>query len=508
MSTTNASGGPEQSLPPIPAAYDWEAMRAHGHKVVDFIFDYQQQLARREFPCQSQVQPNYLREKIPSETPPLQPASFDKVINDVKQHIVPGMTHWQHPDFFAFFPAMVSPPALLGDMMSNAFNQPGFNWIASPAATELEVLVTNWLCSAFGFPREFTWNGTGGCVLQPSATEAAIVVMLAAKNKALSRLPEADRDAALGRLVAYVSDQAHFCVEKAAKVLSVTRFRKVRTTRVDADGNFEMAASDLRFAIEEDVAAGMLPFFVSANFGATGVCAIDPVADIGKVCKDFHLWLNVDAAYAGVTAICEEMRPAFSPVPEVADSILINGSKWFSMMFNSSFMFFRDRQFVVSSLNATGVYLSNAHTENNLVVDFKDYHLGLGRPFRALKVYATLTSFGIAGLQDVIRRHIVLAKYLHRKLEIIPDIDMPVQTKFGLVSFAVKRPGAPLQGNNDLTMQLLKFLTEKKQRFVVHTVLADQVLIRISLAHPQLEYADMNALAADVAEALLALTSV
>lgn len=494
-STTRGDEVKQTELPGVPEAYDWEAMRANGHKVIDFIVDYHKALKDREFPCQSLVKPNYLQEALGEPHAPEHAVSFDSVLDDVKRSITPGMTHWQHPDFLSFFPAMLSPPALLGDLIASAFNQPGFNWVASPAATELEVIVTNWLADAFGFPKDLSWNGTGGCVLQPSATESAIVVMLAAKNKALSTITdEADKLAALGKLVAYVSDQAHFCIEKASRVLSIPHFRKIATSRDEKDGNFAIDPVNLRAAIEEDLSNGLIPFFVSVNYGATGICAIDPIREIATVTREHHLWLNVDAAYAGVTCVCDELRAPFAAASSEADSILINGSKWFSMMFNSSFMFFRDKAFIVSSLNATGVYLSNSHTENNLVVDFKDYHLGLGRPFRALKVYSTLKCFGLTGLRSIIRRHIQLAKYLHYRLAEDKRLALPIETRFGLVCFTLARgkQGDTSADQNTKALELLKYINEVGKLFLVHTVLNGEIVLRISLAYPSLTFDDMD----------------
>jgi aromatic-L-amino-acid/L-tryptophan decarboxylase len=502
-----SNGSQQEELPGIPTAFDWEAMRADGYKAIDYIVDYHKSLSERAIPCQAEVKPNYLQNTLGTVWPeaPQTAQPFTDVLEDVKKHIEPGMTHWQHPDFYAFFPAMLSPPALLGDLLSNAFNQPGFNWVASPAATELEIMVTNWLVNAFGFSKDFLWSGSGGCVLQPSATEAAIVLMLAAKNRAVEGKDDIEKHNIFGRLVAYVSDQAHFCIEKAARVLSIPHFRKLKTHRSEVDGNYPLAADDLRSAIENDVANGLIPFFVSASYGATGVCAIDPVVDLSTVCKEKKLWLNVDAAYAGVTAICPELRDDLAAAAEVADSVFINGSKWCSMMFNCSFLFFRQKSHVVSSLNATGVYLSNPQTDQQQVVDFKDYHLGLGRPFRALKVYSSLRCLGVEGIQATVRRHIILAQYLHKRLEEDSRLWLPVATKFGLVSFTLAGPASP--NHSKRCANLLHFLNDTRKKFIVHTVVEGHTMLRISLAHPGLTYSSMDELIQDISDGLAHITT-
>lgn len=417
---------------------------------------------------------------------------MSEVLQDVRTHVVPGMTHWQHPDFFAFFPAQLSPPALFGDLLANAFNQPGFTWMASPAATELEVIVANWLVEAFGFPADFRWDGTGGTVLQPSATEAAVVAMLAAKKKKLATLPTQD-PVNETRLVAYVSDQSHFCIEKAAKVLCIPHFRKVPATWSEETQNYVLSPQSLQRAIEEDVNQGLIPFFLSLNFGATGTCSVDPVAHFASLVKEYDLWLNVDGAYAGVVAICPEYQELLHDAGRLADSILINGSKWFSMIFNASFMFFREKKYIASTLNASGVYLDNKHTAQQAVVDFKDYHIGLGRPFRALKFYSTMKSFGLEGLRATIRRHMALATYLHQQLAALPQLHLPVATQFGLVIFCLNQaPTETPQDCNKRAKDLLEKLNATQQMFLVHTIVLDKVAFRISLAYPALEYADMD----------------
>ncbi len=219
-------------LPPVPAAYDWEAFRQNAHQTIDFIVDVQKQLHERQLPVQAVVKPGYMAAALPEEAPE-QAEPWGSIMGDIQAHVLPGITHWQHPDFYAYFPAMMSPPALLGDLLASSWNTPMFSWVSSPAATEMEIVVMNWLVSAFGLPQSMTWAGTGGGVLQASATEAMIVVMLAAMNKAIDRAVSNSGPAPAGtdpaqtkrlhaaKLVCYYSDQSHFCVEKAARVLGV-----------------------------------------------------------------------------------------------------------------------------------------------------------------------------------------------------------------------------------------------------------------------------------------------
>lgn len=481
-------------MPPIPDSMDWEHFRTEGHKMIDFIADYYQSLRKRSVPVQADVEPGYLRKLIPEKEAPQKPSGeFDSIFDDIKNKVLPGITHWQHPNFYPFFPAQISPAALIGDTIASSVNQPGFNWIASPAATELEVIVMDWLAHAFGLPESMTWSGSGGGVLQPSATEAAIVAVLAAKNRALEPYETAEaKSAAAGTLVLYISDQAHFCIEKASRVMGILHLRKIATRRTP-DGNCPMMGEDVAATVEADRKAGLIPFFLSYNYGTTGVCATDDFAGIAAVCRKHGIWVHLDAAYAGATAICPEMRAPLVPAFEGADSLFINGSKWFSLMFNATFFFFKERKHIVSSLNATGVYLSNKHTEANAVVDFKDYHLGLGRPFRSLKVFTTLRYMGLEGIQATIRRHCALAQYLRQLLQAQDEgmLEYPVAAKFGLVCFRFKD-----DPENKDSRALLEKLSADRKVFMVHHELDRRVVLRVALAWPGLTEKDMEELCA------------
>ncbi|EQC39504.1 hypothetical protein SDRG_02944 [Saprolegnia diclina VS20] len=482
---------PTPELPPIPSDYDWEQFRANAHATIDFIVDYQKQLHARQIPVLPSCQPGDLRRALAKKAPE-HPVAWSQIMADVQDQVVPRMTHWQHPDFYAYFPSMAAPSAILGDMMASAMNQPGFNWICSPAATELELHVMDWLREAFELPETMSWGSSGGGVMQPSATEGMIVAQVSARTRKLASNP----DISLNALVSYYSDQSHFCVEKASKVLGVTHLRKIASVYDDASGNYAMDSALLEATMADDVANGLLPFFVSANFGATGVCAIDDVPAIAAVAAKYDAWLNLDAAYAGVVAILPEMRPLLRGL-DLVDSVLINGSKWFNLLFNSSFMFFTQKEYVVRALNATGSYLENKHTADNKVFDLKDYQLGLGRPFRSLKAYCTINSMGLQGFRDVLSRHISLAKYLASGLSDTNRIEIVRQVDFGLVCFRVKN------ADDAANMAVMERLNQTEGIHFVHTVTAHHgVVLRIALCHPQLTTADMDGLVAKIVRCL------
>ncbi|KAF0719693.1 Aste57867_859 [Aphanomyces stellatus] len=470
-------------LPNVPQDYDWEAFRANAHRTIDFIVDYHLKLQARAMPVQPVAcEPGSVRRQLPPHAPD-EPVAWNDTMATIERIIVPNMTHWQHPDFLAYFPSLGAPSAILGDLLANAMNQPGFSWSCSPAATELELHVMDWLREAFDLPLDMSWgSGMGGGVLQPSATEAMIVAQVSARTRKLAAQPTVSLDS----LVTYYSDQSHFCVEKASKVLGVRHLRAIPSVYDPVSGNYAMDVALLEATIQDDVAHGHTPFFVSCNFGATGVGAVDAIPAVAAVAKRYDLWLNIDAAYAGVVRVLPDRR--FDGV-DLCDSLLVNGSKWFNVLFGASFFFFRDRQCVVRSLNATGVYLSNSNPHG---IDLKDYHLGLGRPFRALKVFCAMQSLGLQGFRDVIRRHIVLAQYLAQTLgrhglEIVRDVD------FGLVCFRL-----PESTDAD-NMALLHRLEDVEGIHLVHTTTQHHgVVLRISLSSPRLTQEDMDALAAKI----------
>lgn len=307
-----AAGG----APASPA--DWEWFRRHGHEMVDWIADYYGKV--EEYPVKSQVKPGYLPAALPREAP-REGEPFADIMADVEEHIVPGVTHWQSPNFFAFFPANSSGPAMLGDMLSSCFGCVSFSWVASPAATELETVVLDWLGRMLGLPDAFlSASATGGGVIQGTASEATLVAVLAARARALARLRDAEPDAS-ARLVAYASDQAHSSVKKACMIagLGAAQFRTVPT----AAGSYRLEADALRAAMEEDKARGLVPFFVCATTGTTSSGAFGPLAALGAVASEESAWLHVDAAWAGSAAICPEYRPLIDGV-ELADSVSVH----------------------------------------------------------------------------------------------------------------------------------------------------------------------------------------
>uniref|UniRef100_A0A2K5KST6 Aromatic-L-amino-acid decarboxylase n=1 Tax=Cercocebus atys TaxID=9531 RepID=A0A2K5KST6_CERAT len=305
--------------------------RRRGKEMVDYVANYMEGIEGRQ--VYPDVEPGYLRPLIP-DSAPQEPDTFEDIINDIEKIIMPGVTHWHSPYFFAYFPTASSYPAMLADMLCGAIGCIGFSWAASPACTELETVMMDWLGKMLELPKAFlTENaGEGGGVIQGSASEATLVALLAARTKAIHRLqaasPELTQAAIMEKLVAYSSDQAHSSVERAGLIGGV------KLKAIPSDGNFAMRASALQEALERDRAAGLIPFFVVATLGTTTCCSFDNLLEKKKNCNKEDMWLHVDAAYAGSAFICPEFRHLLNGVE--VDSFNFNPHKWLLVNFDCS----------------------------------------------------------------------------------------------------------------------------------------------------------------------------
>ncbi|KAL6439038.1 hypothetical protein ACFW04_003794 [Cataglyphis niger] len=304
--------------------------------MVDYIADYLENIrCRRVYPA---VSPGYLRNVLPASAP-VDGESWEDIFADVERCIMPGVTHWQSPHMHAYFPALNSPASLLGDMLADAINCLGFTWASSPACTELETIVMNWLGKMIGLPEDFLHRpgGSGGGVIQTTASEATLVCLLAARTRAIRDVQENDPDLLAteinSRLVAYCSDQAHSSVEKAGLI------GLVQMRYIESDSEFSMRGDALLEALTRDRAEGLLPFFVCATLGTTGACSFDNLKEIGPICQQNGLWLHVDAAYAGSAFVCPEFRGWLQGV-ELIDSIAFNPSKWLMVHFDCTAMWY------------------------------------------------------------------------------------------------------------------------------------------------------------------------
>ncbi|KAH6811429.1 Pyridoxal phosphate transferases superfamily protein [Perilla frutescens var. frutescens] len=457
---------------------DAEQLREYGHKMVDFIADYYKNI--ENFPVLSQVQPGYLRELLP-DSAPIRPESLQDVLDDVQSKILPGVTHWQSPDYFAYFPSNSSVAGFLGEMLSAGINMVGFSWITSPAATELEMIVLDWLAKALKLPDEFLSTGQGGGVIQGTASEAVLVVLLAARDQVLIR---AGKDA-IGKLVVYSSDQNHSSLQKACKISGIhpENFRVLKT---DSSTDYALSPESLSGAISQDISSGLIPFFLGATVGTTSSTAVDPLPELGKISNSNGLWFHIDAAYAGSACVCPEYRHCINGV-EGANSFNMNAHKWFLTNFDCSALWVKDRSALIQSLSTNPEFLKNKASQDNKVVDYKDWQIPLGRRFRSLKLWMVLRLYGLENLQAYIRNHIELARKFEELVNLDPRFKVAAPRRFSLVCFRLLSAENNVERANQLNCELLEAVNSTGELFISHTVLSETYILRFAVGAPLTE---------------------
>jgi aromatic-L-amino-acid decarboxylase len=401
---------------------DLEAFRAHAHRMVDWMADLLAGIEDR--PVWSHVEPGDVRAALP-DAPPATPDDFDEVLADLDRVVLPGITHWQHPGWFAYFPSNSSPAAILAEMASAALAPQGMLWRTSPAVTELESHVLDWCVDLFGLPPGWRVDsGIGGGVIQASASDATHTALVAARHR------QQERGIGPQRCVAYASTQAHSSAEKGARVAGYGHVRLV-----DVDDVQAMRPDRLRAAIADDLDLGLVPTFVCSAVGTTGTGAVDPVRAVGELAAEHGLWHHVDAAWAGPYMICEELRPHQDGL-ELVDSYVANPHKAMFTAMDCTAFWVADRRPLVDAMSITPAYLRTAESEAGAVVDYRDWHVALGRRFRALKLWFVLRLFGTDDIRARFRQHVVWAHDLAARVEAHPRLHLVAPTVFPLVSLA------------------------------------------------------------------------
>jgi aromatic-L-amino-acid decarboxylase len=444
---------------------DPEEFRKQGYKVIDWLVDYMSEL--EEYPVLSNAKPGDIYSKLPA-SPPKEGELIDTILEDLNKHIMPGITHWQSPNFFAFFPANASGPAILGDLISSGLGVQGMLWATSPACTEVETLMLDWLQEMLGLPAGFRSDSKGGGVIQDSASSATLSALLAARCKISQGK---DRHQGVdNKLIAYTSDQGHSSIEKSIMIAGIgTENLRV----IESDDNFAMVPEALEKAIKADLEAGNTPFFVSATVGTTSSNGIDPLDKIGPICRTNNLWLHVDAAMSGTAAICPEFRWIHNGL-EFADSYCFNPHKWMFTNFDCDAFFVQDRAALIQALSILPEYLRNQATESGAVFDYRDWQIPLGRRFRALKLWFVIRHYGVEGLQHHIREHVRLAQNLAAMIAADNNFELIVEPPLNLICFR-------FNGNDEKNMQIMDACNQSGKLYFTHTKLNDRVVLRLSI---------------------------
>jgi len=440
-----------------------QEFREFGRAVVDWIADYYEDIEK--FPVLSQVQPGEIRSYLPKDAPQ-EPESFGAILRDMNKVIMPGVTHWQSPNFFAYFPANASGPSILGDFLSSALGVQGMLWATSPSCTELETLVLDWLVPMLGLPEKFLSSSQGGGVIQDTASSSSLCAMLAARERVTNFT--SNRKGCDGRLVAYTSNQAHSSLEKAAMVSGVGTDN---LRLITVDDNFAMRPEVLAKQIEEDRKAGLTPFFVSATLGTTSSNAFDPLPTIGEICRTNKLWLHVDAAMSGTAALCPEFRYLQQGL-EFADSYTFNPHKWMFTNFDCNCFYVADRKSLINTLSILPEYLRNQATESGEVFDYRDWHIPLGRRFRSLKLWFVIRHYGIEGLQFHVRRHVALAQQFLAWVKQDDRFEVAAPAPLNLVCFRH-------HGGDKANEELMSRLNRSGDLYLTHTKLNGKFTLRL-----------------------------
>jgi aromatic-L-amino-acid decarboxylase len=440
-----------------------EEFRRYGHSVVDWIADYQARV--ESLPVMSWAKPGDIRAMLP-ENPPAQGESFEALLKDMDRVILPGITHWQSPNWFGYFPCNASGPGILGELLSSGLGVQGMLWSTSPACTELETHVMDWLVGMLGLPGKFRSSSTGGGVIQDTASSAALCALLAGREQATNYLT--NKKGCDGRLVAYVSTQTHSSLQKAAMIAGIG-IDNLRAIEVDVA--FAMKPDALARQIEADRKTGLVPFFVCATIGTTSSNAMDPLIPISEVCRNDHLWLHVDAAMAGTAMLCPEFRH-FQNGVEFADSYNFNPHKWMFTNFDCSCFWVADRKALIQTLSILPEYLRNQATESGAVFDYRDWHIQLGRRFRSLKLWFVIRHYGVEGLQHHVREHVGIAQEFASWVRQDAQFEVAAPVPLNLVCFRHK-------GGDAANQAIMDRLNQSGDLFLTHTKLDGSLTLRL-----------------------------
>ncbi|KAK0580205.1 hypothetical protein LWI29_037968 [Acer saccharum] len=476
-----------KSVSPI-KPLDSEEFRRQGHLIIDFIADYYKNSER--YPVRSQVEPGYLRKQLP-ESAPYNPEPIETILKDVEEHIVPGITHWQSPNYFAYFPSSGSTAGFLGEMLCSGFNVVGFNWVSSPAATELENIVMDWLGEMLKLPKSFLFSGNGGGVIQGTTCEAILCTIAAARDQTLRKIGTEN----IGKLVVYGSDQTHSALQKAAHIAGINpkNFRAIKTSK---SSSFCLSPDSLQETIGSDIEDGLIPLFLCATIGTTGITAVDPLQQLGDVAKRYGIWVHIDAAYAGSACICPEFRHFLDGI-ENADSFSFNAHKWFFTNLDCCCLWVKNPNALIQALSTNPEFLRNKASDSKEVVDYKDWQITLSRRFRALKLWLVLRSYGVVNLRKFLRSHVKMAKVFEELVGSDKRFEIVAPRYFSMVCFRVS-PSVLFKTNkyengkanndvekveksNEVTENLLQKINASGKAYMSHAIVGGMYVIRFAI---------------------------
>lgn len=469
-----------------------QEFRVLGHQLIDWVANHRASLG--DLPVSRHVEPGSVRALLPVALPekPVESLcrAFTSLLDDV---IVPNSLHWQHPGFFGYFPANASLLSLLGDIASGGLGAQGMLWSTSPAGSELEQVLLDGFAEALGLGSDFTFAGGGGGSIQDSASSASLVVLLAALHRCS---PNWRESGVQGSERIYVTAETHSSLAKDVRVAGLGS-RALRIVPL-TPGTFAMSAEALEKMLEEDVAAGLKPVLVCPTVGTTGTGAVDPVRQAAELARRYGAWVHVDAAWAGVAALCPEYRSFIDGV-DLVDSFCTDAHIWLYTAFDASLLWARDGSALPAALSITPEYLRNAATESGEVIDYRDWQVPLGRRNRALKIWSVVNGAGLEGIRETIRRHVRLTERLADSIRSDPRFALAVEPSLALLCLHVM--GEDGQPNDDATRSVMKAVNATGESFLTHTTVAGRYAIRVAVGTPTTEASHVEALWASLQKA-------
>jgi aromatic-L-amino-acid decarboxylase len=450
-----------------------DEFRKHAHELVEWMAGYMENV--ENFPVKSSVAPGEIFKKIP-DNPPLHSEPFDSLMKDFDEIIMPGITHWQNPNFFAYFPANTSPPSILAEMVIATLGAQCMIWETSPAAAELEEKVMIWLRDLTGLPSGFEG------VIQDSASTATLAAILTARERVTNFSINNEGSEHAGTLRVYCSDQTHSSVEKAVKICGIGRKNLVKISVKD---DFSMDTEKLREAIIDDQKKGFIPCCVVATLGTTGTTAVDPLRAIGEICHENGIWLHVDAAMAGTALILPEFQWMLEG-KEYIDSFVFNPHKWMFTNFDCTAYFVKDAGVLIKTFEVLPEYLKTR--TRGKVNDYRDWGVPLGRRFRALKLWSVIRSYGTEGLRNKVRDHIRIAARLSEMISNESDFEILAPVIISVVCFRYIPSGYSEEQINALNEKLNHQLNDSGQLYLSHTILNGRYTLRMVTAQTNVTY--------------------
>lgn len=454
---------------------DKETFRQYGHEIVDWIADYLENV--KKYPVKSTVNPGEIKSRLP-KNPPSEGEGMQSIWKDFQDIIMPGITHWQHPGWFAYFPANNSPASVLGEMLTAGIGAQCMIWETSPSAAELEETVTEWLRQMLGLPEELKG------VIQDTASTATLCALLTAREVATGF--SFNEKGAGTKLRVYASEEAHSSIEKGVKIAG---YGRKNLCLIETDTNYAMRPDKLEKAITDDIGAGMKPACVIATIGTTSSTAVDPLTEIGLICRSYGVWLHVDAAMSGTAAILEEKRDLLKG-SEFIDSLVFNPHKWLFTNFDCSAYFVKDPQLLIKTMSINPEYLKTSRDEQ--VNNYRDWGIQLGRRFRALKLWFVIRSYGVDGLKQMIRNHIIMANWFADRIKDLANFELMAPVSLNLVCFRWNNGQLDNTELNRINKRLLSEINESGEVYLTHTILSGQYTIRLSVGQRTTTISDVE----------------